>query len=714
MAGAEVGGSAVAKANQGIACMLIALGAPRATAIDGSVGGSRARFGGAPMKITTLGRARVVLAAVATAAASLAAAPAAAASGPPQTARSVVPSVAPSVAPQAYGTTLTIQGHGFGHGEGMGQYGAFGYATTYRWTWQQILAHYYGGTTLATTNPNQLLSVRLQALDDRPFTAFVQDKAALATNVDGGVGRFRSMVALETATPGVYNIYGRADAEVCPSYAAPFNATGWTLVKAGVISSSLQGRYADFAVVGVPTSTPDIGNLVGVCEPDASVVYYRGSLRAVNGTAGENRTVNLVPLDLYVQGVVPREMPASWGLSSGGAGMNALRAQAVAARTFAIAGGSRWSYARICDSQSCQVYGGVAKRGTVGAPLFALEQPTATTATANTSAVILERAGAPVFAMYSSSSGGVTAGTVFPAVVDAGDAVSPFHSWSVTVAVATIQAHWPSVGALQSIVVTKRNGLGEWGGRVQQLVLRGTAGAVVLTGDQFRVGLALRSNWFSVPDGCAGRAGGTPTPAPTPAMFHPVTPARVLDTRRGLNAAAARIGAGCVLAVHLAGLGGVPATGASAVTFNLTLTGAAGPGSVTVYPCSAGRPLASNANLVAGVAVPALVTVPLDGDGYVCIFVGQSTDVVIDVFGWYGGSSGLGYRPVVPARLLDTRTRAPRPAASRLSSPSPVGAGSPPAPPSAPWLSTSPRCAPAPTAGWRPIRATRRDRGRRT
>ena len=61
---------------------------------------------------------------------------------------------------------------------------------------------------------------RLQALDDRPFTAFVQDKGVLATTADGGVGRYRTLVANETATPGVYNLYGRTDAEICPSFRA--------------------------------------------------------------------------------------------------------------------------------------------------------------------------------------------------------------------------------------------------------------------------------------------------------------------------------------------------------------------------------------------------------------------------------------------------------------------------------------------------------------
>ena len=70
-------------------------------------------------------------------------------------------------------------------------------------------------------------------------------------------------------------------------------------------------------------------------SPAFAARYYRGSLRAVTGSQGELRTVNSVPLNLYVAGVVPREMPASWGGDAGDKGMNALRAQAVAAQSIA-------------------------------------------------------------------------------------------------------------------------------------------------------------------------------------------------------------------------------------------------------------------------------------------------------------------------------------------------------------------------------------------
>ena len=133
----------------------------------------------------------------------------------------------------------------------------------------------------------------------------------------------------------------------------------------------------------------------------------------MNGTQGENRTVNVVPLDRYVQGVVPREMPAAWGGDGGGTGLHALRAQAVAARSYGLAQ-NRYSYAKTCDTQSCQVYGGAGYRAAVNAedggptPIVGNESPFSNQATTDTAGVVLVAGGAVVSAMYSASSGGYT------------------------------------------------------------------------------------------------------------------------------------------------------------------------------------------------------------------------------------------------------------------------------------------------------------------
>jgi hypothetical protein len=116
---------------------------------------------------------------------------------------------------------------------------------------------------------------------------------------------------------------------------------------------------------------------------------------------------------------------------------------------------------------------------------------------------------------YSSSSGGYSTGAQFPAVVDAGDAVcasasvcNPNHDWSVTLSTASIEAAYPSIGTYSSLVVTSRNGLGDFGGRVNQLTVTGTGGSVSVTGAAFAAALNLKSTWFSLGNQASGGVGG--------------------------------------------------------------------------------------------------------------------------------------------------------------------------------------------------------------
>src|SRR3954454_20051527 len=63
-------------------------------------------------------------------------------------------------APASAKSTFTIRGAGFGHGVGMSQYGAMGYAS-HGWSAAQILGHYYTGTTLGTTDPARRMRIQL-------------------------------------------------------------------------------------------------------------------------------------------------------------------------------------------------------------------------------------------------------------------------------------------------------------------------------------------------------------------------------------------------------------------------------------------------------------------------------------------------------------------------------------------------------------------------
>ncbi|HEX2047605.1 MAG TPA: right-handed parallel beta-helix repeat-containing protein [Acidimicrobiales bacterium] len=149
-----------------------------------------------------------------------------------------------------------------------------------------------------------------------------------------------------------------------------------------------------------------------------------------------------------------------------------------------------------------------------------------------------------------------------------------------------------------------------------------------------------------------------PAAAVNGVRYHPLTPARILDTRIGLGAPAVPVGPGSSLALQVTGQGGVPASGVSAVVLNVTVTQVTSPSWLTAWPAGVTRPDVSNLNFVAGQTVPNLVVVKVGAGGKVNLSNhAGSTHVVADVAGWYGGTSdGSRYFGVTPARILDTRS----------------------------------------------------------
>jgi len=217
--------------------------------------------------------------------------------------------------------------------------------------------------------------------------------------------------------------------------------------------------------------------------PNGSTREYRGKLRSTKPTATTRDTVNVLSMEKYIRGVVAREMPASWHAE-------ALKAQAVAARTFGARylGSSR--HYDICDTTSCQVYGGVAD-----------ETKATNQAVKATKKQILTYGGAPALTQFSSSSGGYTnqgSTAYLKPVADPWDDWSgnKNHSWSVTVSASTIQKKYPKIGTLKSISITKRNGYGSMGGRVLSMKLVGSKASQTITGVDARWAFGLKSDWF--------------------------------------------------------------------------------------------------------------------------------------------------------------------------------------------------------------------------
>ena len=219
--------------------------------------------------------------------------------------------------------------------------------------------------------------------------------------------------------------------------------------------------------------------------PKHGSAEYRGALRSV-----EKHTVNVLPIDRYVQGVVPREVPAEWPAQ-------AVRAQAVAARTYAaFERETATSYYDICDTESCQVYGGVAD-----------EHPATDAAVKATAGRVVLYQGQPAFTQFSSSNGGYSSAGSQPYLVAQPDPYeassdNPNDPWTASVTKAQIEKAWPAVSTLDNLSFS-RDGLGaHFGGRVTSVTITGHLGgiptSVKVTGDDFRFRLWLKSTWFEL------------------------------------------------------------------------------------------------------------------------------------------------------------------------------------------------------------------------
>ena len=555
----------------------------------------------------------------------------------------------------AAGVTLTIDGRGNGHGIGMSQWGAYGYAADHGWTAGQILDRYYGGTVAGTTDATSM-TVRLMALDDQQ-TALVHDKGQIVLEGVPG-GPWRSVVVREVAQRS-YTAWARTDASVCPAAVDPLS--GWTIVATGLTSVTARPSTDTSA-------SADYADLIGVCEPSGMVRSYRGAIRAVNGTDGENRTVSEVPLEHYLRPIVASEMSASWASKAS----QALQAQAIAARSFGLAE-KRYSYAKTCDL-ICQRYPGAAWRSSVSAAYTRVEQPSVDAAVQATAGMVrrVGSASGPIaLTMFSSSSGGWTAASTlpFPAVQDDGDdtTANPHHRWTVTVDTGVIERSWPAIGTYTGITSVQRSGQGEWGGRVITLTVTGTAGSVNLSGDTFRRAIGLRSNWFDI------RGAATPVPPPNvpgspcgsrnappvtgvqaaspAAQFTPTVPVRLVDTRDGTGTEAAPLRGGCTLVVRPS----VPA-GTTAVAVNFVTVDSVAQGYLAAYPCGIERPFTSIVQSRPGSVVSGSAIVPLGADGSFCVFSSITTSVVTDLTGSYSSTGTSRFEPIVSQRRFDSRS----------------------------------------------------------
>jgi hypothetical protein len=141
------------------------------------------------------------------------------------------------------------------------------------------------------------------------------------------------------------------------------------------------------------------------------------------------------------------------------------------------------------------------------------------------------------------------------------------------------------------------------------------------------------------------------------AGYHPISPDRVLDTRKGTGAPAQAVGPGKSITLRLAGNGSIPAAGVAAVAMNVTVTQPTQGGVITAFPAGGNTPNSSNVNYSAGETVPNMAIIKI-GSGGAVEFTNNSkgtVQLVVDVSGYYTSTGGDAFIPMAPWRALDTR-----------------------------------------------------------
>jgi stage II sporulation protein D len=337
-------------------------------------------------------------------------------------------------------SVFVVSGGGYGHGVGMSQWGAFGQARAGR-DYRQILAHYYRGTTLGRTTGRP---VRVLVADGLPRVTIGSDAPFVVTG------------------PGDASVeHPAGDAVITPDLSLGVGAA----------------RSQD---AGELTVRPSPGALLRL-----GGTTYRGTLR-ISATRGALRVVNDVGLEQYLRSVVASEMPSTWLAA-------ALQAQAVAARTYAVAKlAGQAPFDLYADTRS-QVYGGAS-----------VETPAASSAVAATALQVLLYADKPATTFYFASSGGRTARAVdvfgldFPYLVsvpDPWDRISPNHEWKpVRLSAAGLRRLLRLPGSVAD-VVTRR---GPSGYPITVDVTTRGGDTVAVPAPELRTALGLRSTRFRI------------------------------------------------------------------------------------------------------------------------------------------------------------------------------------------------------------------------
>lgn len=347
-------------------------------------------------------------------------------------------------APRGSGALFLVKGHGWGHGVGMGQWGAEGYALQ-GYAYGQILAAYYPGTTLGQTT---VAKVRVLLADGKRALTLSSDQPVTVLD---GTGATHTLPAGSTRlTPA--------------------------------LSLAVDGQPAQQLEPPL-TFVPAKGSALTLGRA------YRGRI-VVDVVNGRLRAINTLPLEQYLYGVVPSEMPSSWL-------PDALEAQAVASRSFALASRRAGAPFDVYADSRSQMYLGLDA-----------ESPEASSAVDATAGQVLLYGGQVATTVFSSSTGGRTQSAAdawggqgkpyLVSVPDPYDGISPYHDWGpVPVTGKDLAQALGLTGRVLDATVTRNSSR-----RAAELdvttLAHGTQTTTPVAGGTVAAALSLRSTWFDV------------------------------------------------------------------------------------------------------------------------------------------------------------------------------------------------------------------------
>jgi stage II sporulation protein D len=330
-----------------------------------------------------------------------------------------------------------VPGKGYGHGVGMSQYGAFGQAKKGR-GYKRILRHYYTGVNVSGAGTRSVRVLLTTGLGSMRFTG--------ARRACGKRLNDNRDYSFHTAAGGRVELN---------------RGNGSRIKRCGSEGTAAGGASIRLGGVGA----------------------YRGKLIGRN-VGGQLYAINKIGLEGYLRGVIPNEVPASWP-------SDALRAQAVAARSYALATRLNGNGYDLYDDTRSQVYGGRSS-----------ETRTTNRAAKRTDGQVIKAGGGVATAYFFSTSGGQTENSEFvfaeprsylKSVKDPQDRRSPVHRWRERFSNSEMKSKLAGLfsGRLKRIKVLKT-------GRSPRIVrarVVGSQNSTRVSGDTLRFRLGLRSTW---------------------------------------------------------------------------------------------------------------------------------------------------------------------------------------------------------------------------